>query len=86
MPPTAPLPAGRGGSRHNWLMKRAILVADDLLPEVEPPAAPWPARQVMLDGSMLQVRDTAATAEGAEPAVYLHGLGGSTQNWTDLAA
>ncbi|MEK8109251.1 alpha/beta fold hydrolase [Micromonospora sp. M12] len=26
-----------------------------------------------------------ATAAGAEPALYVHGLGGSSQNWTDLA-
>lgn len=34
---------------------------------------------------MLQVRDTGATHESAEPAVYVHGLGGSSQNWTDVA-
>ncbi len=34
---------------------------------------------------MTYVRDTPATAPGAEPAVYVHGLGGSATNWTDLA-
>jgi pimeloyl-ACP methyl ester carboxylesterase len=34
---------------------------------------------------MLQVRDTPATRPEAEPAVYVHGLGGSSQNFTDVA-
>jgi pimeloyl-ACP methyl ester carboxylesterase len=34
---------------------------------------------------MLHVRDTPATGPGAEPAVYVHGLGGSSQNFTDVA-
>ncbi len=34
---------------------------------------------------MLHVRDTPATRPGADPAVYVHGLGGSSQNFTDLA-
>src|SRR6185436_15471352 len=34
---------------------------------------------------MLHVRDTPATRPGAEPAVYVHGLGGSSQNFTDVA-
>ena len=34
---------------------------------------------------MLHVRDTPATTPGAEPAVYVHGLGGSSQNFTDVA-
>jgi pimeloyl-ACP methyl ester carboxylesterase len=31
------------------------------------------------------VRDTPARLADAEPAVLIHGLGGSSQNWTDLA-
>jgi pimeloyl-ACP methyl ester carboxylesterase len=34
---------------------------------------------------MLHVRDTPGTSPDAEPAVYVHGLGGSSQNFTDLA-
>lgn len=40
---------------------------------------------VVLDGLYTYVRDTPATAPGAEPALYVHGLGGSSTNWTDLA-
>jgi pimeloyl-ACP methyl ester carboxylesterase len=65
-------------------MKRAVLAADDSLPEDSVPP-PWPARRVLLDGAVLQVRDTAATSGRAEPALYVHGLGGSSQNWTDVA-
>ena len=35
---------------------------------------------------MLHVRDTPPTTSAAEPAVYVHGLGGSSQNFTDVAA
>jgi pimeloyl-ACP methyl ester carboxylesterase len=40
---------------------------------------------VVIDGMATYVRDTPATVPGAEPALYVHGLGGSSQNWTDLA-
>ncbi|MFG3697102.1 alpha/beta fold hydrolase [Micromonospora sp. NPDC047620] len=65
-------------------MKRATLWPDHLLPEHSVPP-PWPGREVRLDGTVTYVRDTPATAPGAEPALYVHGLGGSSQNWTDLA-
>ena len=38
-----------------------------------------------MDGTQTFVRRTPATRPGAEPALYVHGLGGSSQNWTDLA-
>jgi pimeloyl-ACP methyl ester carboxylesterase len=65
-------------------MKGAILARDDQLPRGDAPP-PWPARRVTVDGAMLQVRDTPGTPPGAEPALYVHGLGGSSQNFTDLA-
>ncbi|MEU7930183.1 alpha/beta fold hydrolase [Micromonospora echinofusca] len=65
-------------------MKRATLRPDHLLPGHSVPP-PWPGREVRLDGTVTYVRDTPATAPGAEPALYVHGLGGSSQNWTDLA-
>ena len=65
---------------------KGSLLADDgaLLPDGDAPP-PWPARRVTIGGAMLHVRDTPATAPGAEPAVYVHGLGGSSQNFTDVA-
>ncbi|MEU7997003.1 alpha/beta hydrolase [Micromonospora sp. NPDC049060] len=65
-------------------MKRATLRPDHLLPEHSVPP-PWPGREVRLDGTVTYVRDTPATTPDAEPALYVHGLGGSSQNWTDLA-
>jgi pimeloyl-ACP methyl ester carboxylesterase len=40
---------------------------------------------VQVDGVATYVRETAATSSDAEPALYVHGLGGSAENWTDLA-
>ncbi|RIV34161.1 alpha/beta fold hydrolase [Micromonospora radicis] len=65
-------------------MKPATLAPDRLLPAHSVPP-PWPGRQVRLDGTVTYVRETPATAPDAEPALYVHGLGGSAQNWTDLA-
>jgi pimeloyl-ACP methyl ester carboxylesterase len=48
------------------------------------PIAPWPGELVELDnGIQVFVRSTPDVA-GAEPAVFVHGLGGSATNWTDL--
>ncbi|RZU51870.1 pimeloyl-ACP methyl ester carboxylesterase [Krasilnikovia cinnamomea] len=65
-------------------MKGAVLAPDAALPDDGVPP-PWPARRVTIDGAMLHVRDTPATGPDAEPAVYVHGLGGSSQNFTDVA-
>jgi pimeloyl-ACP methyl ester carboxylesterase len=39
----------------------------------------------VVDGARVHVRDTPARKPGAEPALYVHGLGGSSLNWTDLS-
>ncbi len=44
---------------------------------------PWPAETLSLPGRTLHVRSAPTTGEG-EPAVFIHGLGGSAMNWTDL--
>jgi pimeloyl-ACP methyl ester carboxylesterase len=66
-------------------MKRARLVPADELPEIPGVIPLWPGEAVTLDGSDTYVRRTPPTAPDAEPALYVHGLGGSSQNWTDLA-
>ncbi len=51
-----------------------------------PPPEPiphWPGHLVELPVGELFVR-SAPAIEGAEPAVFVHGLGGSSTNWTDL--
>ena len=54
------------------------------LPAVDPHRKPWPGREVTSGGVTLHVRETPGP-DGI-PAVYVHGLGGSATNWTDLAA
>lgn len=66
-------------------MRPATLAPDERLPRRDELVPPWPGRAEAVDGAVTFVRDTPATAPGAEPALYLHGLGGSSQNWTDLA-
>jgi pimeloyl-ACP methyl ester carboxylesterase len=66
-------------------MKRAPLVHEESLPALDRVIPPWPGEAVTLDGSATFVRRTPATSPGAEPALYVHGLGGSSLNWTDLS-
>jgi len=47
------------------------------------PIQPWPGELVQLDVGDVFVRKTPAVP-GAEPALFVHGLGGSALNWTDL--
>jgi pimeloyl-ACP methyl ester carboxylesterase len=44
----------------------------------------WPGRLEPAGAALLHVRRAPATSETAEPAVLVHGLGGSATNWTDL--
>ena len=53
-------------------------------PPLDPHAPPWPGREVTSGGVTLHVRETPGP-DGCR-AVYVHGLGGSALNWTDLAA
>jgi len=60
--------------------------ARDPVPPGVPPPEPiphWPGHRVDLPAGQMFVRTTPAL-KGAEPAVFLHGLGGSSTNWTDL--
>ncbi|MFG3283075.1 alpha/beta fold hydrolase [Streptomyces sp. NPDC048111] len=43
-------------------------------------------RSVSLPGLTLNVRSRPGTRAGLEPALYVHGLGGSSQNWSALMA
>jgi len=48
------------------------------------PRRPWPGHGVDVAGQRLYVR--RAGTPGAPPALFVHGLGGSSTNWTDLMA
>lgn len=52
---------------------------------LDPVGEPWPGRQVQLGATRVHVRTTPAGGPDAEPAVFVHGLGGSSHNWTDFA-
>ena len=58
---------------------------DAALPRRQQLVPPWPGRAVLLDGALSYVRDTPSSNGHSEPALFVHGLGGSSQNWTDLA-
>lgn len=60
-------------------------LADTALPPLQPDSPVWPDRTVRAGGVELCIRRAAATVDDAEPALLVHGLGGSTLNWTDLA-
>ncbi|GAA4904512.1 pimeloyl-ACP methyl ester carboxylesterase [Stackebrandtia albiflava] len=66
-------------------MKRALLAPVSEIRKRDRLAPPWPGREHLVDDQRLFVRQTPATSDSAEPALYIHGLGGSSQNWTDLA-
>lgn len=54
------------------------------LPAACPDRPPWPGETVRSGGAELHVRCTPGPAE-RERVVYLHGLGGSSTNFTDVA-
>ena len=59
-----------------------------VLPPVQSPVQPsvrprWPGETLDVGRRRLHVRHASAGSD-AEPAVYVHGLGGSATNWTDL--
>lgn len=54
------------------------------LPRLDQPPLPvFPGRTTSAGGYRVFVRRTPVRA-GAEPALYVHGLGGASTNWTDL--
>lgn len=66
-------------------MKRAGLVPEASLPALQGLETAWPGEAVRLGGSVTYVRRRPATSAVAEPALYIHGLGGSSLNWADLS-
>jgi pimeloyl-ACP methyl ester carboxylesterase len=44
----------------------------------------WPARTAPVAGVDLNVRDVPGAAKDSPPALFIHGLGGSSLNWTAL--
>jgi pimeloyl-ACP methyl ester carboxylesterase len=44
----------------------------------------WPATSVQVGAQQVTLRHAEPTGSGAEPAVFVHGLGGSSLDWTRL--
>lgn len=65
----------------------AVLAAAVPVPPSGPRAGEGEAvREVVLPGLTLTVRSRADAGEGREPALFVHGLGGSSTNWSALMA
>ncbi|ALG06724.1 alpha/beta fold hydrolase [Kibdelosporangium phytohabitans] len=60
-----------------------VPLSDATRPPLDTTQLPWPGEHVEAGGVRLHVRRTPGPAD--ETAVYVHGLGGSSMNWTDLA-
>jgi pimeloyl-ACP methyl ester carboxylesterase len=78
-------PAPTPGAPHGTGPALAVPLADpSSFPAHDAHRRPWPSREITSGGVTLHVRETPGP--DATPAVYVHGLGGSAMNWTDLAA
>jgi len=54
------------------------------LPPLDLSIPPWPGEQMTSNDVTLHVRRTPSLGQTAPTAVFVHGLGGSSTNWTDL--
>ena len=64
---------------------RTATLSDAPLHSTDELPPPWPGRRVPLNGGVVFVRSTPGGPD-SEPALYVHGLGGASTNWTDYAA
>lgn len=80
----SPRPVGRPWSIDAPLTRVPLADPAELQP-VDERDWPWPGRNRRYGDLTVHVRETPAHAADPVPAVYLHGLGGSATNWTELA-
>lgn len=81
-----------GVSAHSWdpgnggvAVVRQATLSEMPLPALDINRPPWPGHAVLINDRETYVRTTPG-GPGSEPALYVHGLGGSSTNWTDIAA
>jgi pimeloyl-ACP methyl ester carboxylesterase len=92
LPPSrsrGPDPSGRSiRLRPGNRPAKPIVVAglsDSVLGPIDERTPPWPGRRAFAGGAQVYVRHSPSTApDGGEPALFVHGLAGSSNNWTDL--
>ena len=59
--------------------------ADFAIPAVDQTRKPWPGEYHRVAGADVFLRKTPPRRKTVEPALYVHGLGGASTNFTDLA-
>jgi pimeloyl-ACP methyl ester carboxylesterase len=62
-----------------------IPLSDSALPPLTDLTWPWPGRIARYGDIDVHIRETPGPGTAGPRAVYLHGLGGSATNWTELA-
>jgi pimeloyl-ACP methyl ester carboxylesterase len=62
-----------------------VPLSETVLPLLDDLPWPWPGRHLAVGDLTVHVRETPGPQPFAPCAVYLHGLGGSATNWTELA-
>jgi pimeloyl-ACP methyl ester carboxylesterase len=62
-----------------------VPLSGDPLPSLDDMPWPWPGREELFGDVAVYVRETPGPGPDAPRALYLHGLGGSATNWTELA-
>jgi pimeloyl-ACP methyl ester carboxylesterase len=62
-----------------------VPLSDTPLPSLDDLSWPWPGRNMRYGDVTVHVRETPGPGADEPAAVYLHGLGGSATNWTELA-
>ncbi|HVV22144.1 MAG TPA: alpha/beta hydrolase [Pseudonocardiaceae bacterium] len=77
-------PRSASAMSREALLTRVPLSAADL-PSLDRLTWPWPGRSAQYGDLEVYVRETPGPRVDAPRAVYLHGLGGSATNWTELA-
>jgi len=60
-------------------------LSDEPLASLEDVTRPWPGTAADIGGVDIFVRSTPPMSDDAEPALFVHGLGGNSHNWTDFA-
>jgi pimeloyl-ACP methyl ester carboxylesterase len=78
-------PRSTAAMSRDALLTRVPLADPALLPSLDDIEWPWPGRNRTYGDLTVHVRETPGPGTGAPTAVYLHGLGGTATNWTDLA-
>lgn len=78
-------PRATSAMSRDALLTRVPLADPDLLPSLAELDWPWPGRNRIYGNLTVHVRETPGPGPDAPTALYLHGLGGTATNWTDLA-